>query len=73
MGPEAKRIALFDMAGAGADLGRIIPGVLHAFADAHPERRALWFSASAVRHRFEPSPTAAPRPGATEPGARGAG
>ncbi|HEX3787803.1 MAG TPA: sensor histidine kinase [Pseudonocardiaceae bacterium] len=39
LGRQADRITLIDMAEAGRNPGRIIPGVLHAFADAHPYHR----------------------------------
>jgi anti-sigma regulatory factor (Ser/Thr protein kinase) len=39
LGRAADRVVLVDMSEAGANPGRIIPGVLHAFADAHPDRR----------------------------------
>jgi hypothetical protein len=40
LGPAAAaRVRMLDMTEAGANPGRIIPGVLRAFADAHPDRR----------------------------------
>ncbi|WP_026930800.1 sensor histidine kinase [Glycomyces tenuis] len=39
LGSSAARVLLTDMTVAGANPGRIIPGVLRAFADAHPGRR----------------------------------
>ncbi|MFC4908355.1 anti-sigma factor RsbA family regulatory protein [Actinomadura gamaensis] len=39
LGPDADRVRLLDMGRAGRNPGRIIPGVLRAFADAHPGRR----------------------------------
>ena len=39
LGSTADRVLLIDMTDAGANPGRIIPGVLRAFVDAHPERR----------------------------------
>ncbi len=39
LGPEAERVRLLDMGIAGRNPGRIIPGVLRAFVDAHPGRR----------------------------------
>ncbi|MFD5249988.1 anti-sigma factor RsbA family regulatory protein [Amycolatopsis sp. NPDC058340] len=37
LGPDAGRVRLLDMNTAGRNPGRIIPGVLRAFADAHPD------------------------------------
>ncbi|MFJ8662878.1 anti-sigma factor RsbA family regulatory protein [Streptomyces sp. NPDC093795] len=37
LGPSAERVKFLDMTEAGRNPGRIIPGVLRAFADAHPE------------------------------------
>jgi len=37
-GPDAERIRLLDMTQAGRNPGRIIPGVLRAFADAHADQ-----------------------------------
>ncbi|WP_026929371.1 sensor histidine kinase [Glycomyces tenuis] len=39
LGGTAERVLLVDMGEVGANPGRIIPGVLHAFTDAHPDRR----------------------------------
>ncbi|RKR92526.1 anti-sigma regulatory factor (Ser/Thr protein kinase) [Micromonospora pisi] len=39
LGADAARVQLHDMAVAGRNPGRIIPRVLLAFADAHPDRR----------------------------------
>lgn len=39
LGTGAERVLLVDMSEAGANPGRIIPGVLRTFADAHPGRR----------------------------------
>ncbi|WP_410665330.1 anti-sigma factor RsbA family regulatory protein [Amycolatopsis sp. lyj-84] len=39
LGPHAERVHLLDMGVAGRNPGRIIPGVLRAFADAHTGRR----------------------------------
>ncbi|WP_166022738.1 anti-sigma factor RsbA family regulatory protein [Streptomyces chilikensis] len=36
LGEDARRVRLLDMQEAGRNPGRIIPGVLRAFADAHP-------------------------------------
>jgi anti-sigma regulatory factor (Ser/Thr protein kinase) len=38
LGADADRVRLMDMGTAGRNPGRIIPGVLRAFADTHPER-----------------------------------
>ncbi|ADJ48217.1 anti-sigma regulatory factor [Amycolatopsis mediterranei S699] len=38
LGADADRITLMDMGIAGRNPGRIIPGVLRAFADTHPDR-----------------------------------
>jgi anti-sigma regulatory factor (Ser/Thr protein kinase) len=38
LGPDADRVRLLDMTQAGRNPGRIIPWVLRAFADAHPDR-----------------------------------
>jgi YD repeat-containing protein len=37
LGEDAERVRLLDMREAGRNPGRIIPGVLRAFADAHPD------------------------------------
>jgi MEDS: MEthanogen/methylotroph, DcmR Sensory domain len=39
LGPARDGVRLTDMAEAGRNPGRIIPGVLHAFVDAHPDGR----------------------------------
>jgi anti-sigma regulatory factor (Ser/Thr protein kinase) len=39
LGTSADRVLLVDMGEAGANPGRIIPGVLRSFADAHPGHR----------------------------------
>jgi anti-sigma regulatory factor (Ser/Thr protein kinase) len=39
LGSSAERVLLVDMADAGGNPGRIIPGVLRSFIDAHPNRR----------------------------------
>jgi anti-sigma regulatory factor (Ser/Thr protein kinase) len=39
LGAEAEEVLLLDMTEAGRNPGRIIPGVLRAFADAHPQGR----------------------------------
>jgi anti-sigma regulatory factor (Ser/Thr protein kinase) len=39
LGSSADRVLLVDMADAGANPGRIIPGVLRSFIDAHPNQR----------------------------------
>ena len=38
LGRDAERVRLLDMTEVGRNPGRIIPGVLRAFADAHPGR-----------------------------------
>jgi anti-sigma regulatory factor (Ser/Thr protein kinase) len=38
LGASAEQVRMLDMTRAGANPGRIIPGVLRAFADAHPDR-----------------------------------
>ncbi|WP_134661610.1 MULTISPECIES: sensor histidine kinase [unclassified Amycolatopsis] len=38
LGADAERVLLVDMTEAGRNPGRIIPGVLRAFADGHPDR-----------------------------------
>lgn len=40
LGDSAERVRLVDMARAGRNPGRIIPGVLREFADRHPDGRA---------------------------------
>ncbi|WIX90348.1 sensor histidine kinase [Amycolatopsis sp. DG1A-15b] len=53
LGADADRITLMDMGIAGRNPGRIIPGVLRAFADTHPDRHVriigepIWPSRSA--------------------------
>lgn len=37
LGPDAERVRMLDMTRVGANPGRIIPGVLRAFADTHPD------------------------------------
>lgn len=39
LGASVSRVHLIDMSEAGRNPGRIIPGVLRAFADLHPDRR----------------------------------
>ncbi|WP_409494561.1 anti-sigma factor RsbA family regulatory protein [Amycolatopsis sp. cmx-11-12] len=39
LGSDARQVRLLDMTEEGRNPGRIIPGVLRAFADAHPARR----------------------------------
>ncbi|SDC94176.1 sensor histidine kinase [Glycomyces harbinensis] len=39
LGDSAERVLMLDMTEEGANPGRIIPGVLRAFADRHPDRR----------------------------------
>ncbi|MET7937890.1 sensor histidine kinase [Streptomyces sp. NPDC005322] len=39
LGPSAERVGFLDMTEAGRNPGRIIPGVLRAFADRHPSGR----------------------------------
>lgn len=39
LGSSAEGVHMLDMTEVGANPGRIIPGVLRAFADAHPDRR----------------------------------
>lgn len=39
LGEQAERVLMLDMTEEGANPGRIIPGVLRAFADEHTERR----------------------------------
>jgi anti-sigma regulatory factor (Ser/Thr protein kinase) len=56
LGADAGRVRLLDMAEAGRNPGRIIPGVLRAFADAHadgPVRiigEPIWAARSAVEY-----------------------
>ena len=42
LGPDAGTVRLLDMRVAGRNPGRIIPGVLRAFADAHPGASRVW-------------------------------
>lgn len=42
LGADAGRVRLIDMAVAGRNPGRIIPGVLRAFADAHERASRVW-------------------------------
>lgn len=41
LGQSAERVRLLDMSRAGRNPGRILPGVLHAFADAHADARRV--------------------------------
>ncbi len=56
LGPDADRVCLLDMAEEGRNPGRIISGVLGAFADAHPGVHVrivgepLWASRSTVEY-----------------------
>ncbi|MET8853111.1 sensor histidine kinase [Amycolatopsis sp. NPDC004625] len=56
LGGDAARVRLLDMTEAGRNPGRIIPGVLRAFADTHPGRPAriigepVWAARSAVEY-----------------------
>ncbi|MFF4169355.1 anti-sigma factor RsbA family regulatory protein [Streptomyces sp. NPDC001744] len=56
LGPDAEGLTLLDMTEAGRNPGRIIPGVLKRFADAHPEGRVriigepIWAGRSAVEY-----------------------
>jgi anti-sigma regulatory factor (Ser/Thr protein kinase) len=56
LGDAAERVRLLDMTDAGRNPGRIIPGVLRAFADAHPGRRVriigepVWAGRTAVEY-----------------------
>ncbi|MFC4502170.1 MULTISPECIES: anti-sigma factor RsbA family regulatory protein [Streptomyces] len=56
LGSNAGRVRLLDMTEAGRNPGRIIPGVLRAFADAHPGGRVriigepIWAGRSAVEY-----------------------
>ena len=38
LGPDAEQVRMLDMTQVGRNPGRIIPGVLRAFADAWPDR-----------------------------------
>ncbi|MGW0842308.1 anti-sigma factor RsbA family regulatory protein [Streptomyces sp. NPDC002787] len=56
MGASAAEVTFLDMTQAGRNPGRIIPGVLRAFADAHPAGRVriigepIWAGRSAVEY-----------------------
>ena len=56
LGADAARVRLLDMTEAGRNPGRIIPGVLRAFADSHPGRSVriigepIWAARSAVEY-----------------------
>ena len=56
LGADAGRVHLLDMTEAGRNPGRIIPGVLRAFADTHPGRpvriigEPIWAARSAVEY-----------------------
>ena len=56
MGASAAEVTFLDMTSAGRNPGRIIPGVLRAFADAHPAGRVriigepIWADRSAVEY-----------------------
>ena len=56
LGADAGRVRLLDMIRAGRNQGRIIPGVLRAFADAHPGGRVriiaepMWSSRTAMEY-----------------------
>ncbi|WP_405892182.1 sensor histidine kinase [Streptomyces sp. NBC_00104] len=56
LGASAAEVTLLDMTRAGRNPGRIIPGVLRAFADAHPAGRVriigepIWAGRSAVEY-----------------------
>ncbi|MDQ7805501.1 anti-sigma factor RsbA family regulatory protein [Amycolatopsis sp. A133] len=56
LGADATRVRLLDMTEAGRNPGRIIPGVLRAFADSHPGRpvriigEPIWAARSAVEY-----------------------
>ncbi|MEU0116518.1 anti-sigma factor RsbA family regulatory protein [Streptomyces bobili] len=56
LGPDAEDVLLLDMAEAGRNPGRIIPGVLRAFADAHRHARVriigepVWAGRSSVEY-----------------------
>ncbi|WP_103351371.1 sensor histidine kinase [Amycolatopsis sp. CA-128772] len=56
LGPDAARVRLLDMTEAGRNPGRIIPGVLRAFADTHRDRPAriigepIWAARSPVEY-----------------------
>jgi anti-sigma regulatory factor (Ser/Thr protein kinase) len=56
LGVAAEQVLMLDMTEVGRNPGRIIPGVLRAFADAHPDQRVriigepIWPSRSAVEY-----------------------
>lgn len=56
LGASAAEVTFLDMTRAGRNPGRIIPGVLRAFADAHPADRVriigepIWAGRSAVEY-----------------------
>ncbi|MFC8997019.1 anti-sigma factor RsbA family regulatory protein [Streptomyces rochei] len=56
LGADARDVTFLDMTRAGRNPGRIIPGVLRAFADRHPEGRVriigepIWAGRSAVEY-----------------------
>jgi anti-sigma regulatory factor (Ser/Thr protein kinase) len=56
LGADADRVTMHDMGVVGRNPGRIIPGVLLAFADAHPGRRVriigepIWATRSAAEY-----------------------
>ncbi|WP_329214505.1 anti-sigma factor RsbA family regulatory protein [Streptomyces sp. NBC_01485] len=56
LGADAEGVRLLDMTEAGRNPGRIIPGVLRAFADAHPQERVriigepIWAGRSAAEY-----------------------
>ncbi len=56
LGADAARVRLLDMTEAGRNPGRIIPGVLRAFADSHPGRSVriigepIWAARSAAEY-----------------------
>jgi anti-sigma regulatory factor (Ser/Thr protein kinase) len=56
LGPDARDVTFLDMTEAGRNPGRIIPGVLRAFADAHPRERVriigepVWAGRSATEY-----------------------
>ncbi|WP_329407479.1 anti-sigma factor RsbA family regulatory protein [Streptomyces sp. NBC_00704] len=56
LGDDAEDVLLLDMTRAGRNPGRIIPGVLRSFADAHPDTRAriigepVWAGRSALEY-----------------------
>ncbi|MET9502649.1 sensor histidine kinase [Streptomyces sp. NPDC006622] len=56
LGPDAEDVLLLDMTDAGRNPGRIIPGVLRAFADAHPQSRVriigepIWAGRTSVEY-----------------------